>query len=326
MKKNKKETKYFVKNVKIDKNLKYYIKYFLALPLIFFYQIRLLFCQEKVINKKYKVSICAIFKNESLYLKEWIEYHKIVGIDHFYLYNNNSEDDFINILTPYIQAGIVTLIDWPYNQAQMESYHDCIEKYSNETEWFSFIDIDEFIVPNITDNVYDFLKSFKNKRPVIIAYWKMFGTSGKISRNTDNLVTEDFIVCWNKYSDLGKIFFNTSYTFDKSYKRNMNLNHYSWGNKKKKYIPPVNVFNKMCIFGSNPIPHNADINYFPLQINHYFSKTYDEYLQKKSRGDAYFKTNPHDIEYFYTHEMNNQTTDYRIYKYLIKLKIALKKY
>ena len=271
------------------------------------------------------LAIIAMIRNEGTYLAEWIEYHKIVGIDHFYLYNNNSEDDYKNVLDTYIKDGTVTLIDWPMNQAQIQSYQDCIEKYSNETEWFSFIDIDEFIVPNITNNIYDFLKLFKNKRPVIIAYWKMFGSSGKISRNIENLVTEDFTVCWNKYSNLGKIFFNTAYTFDKNYKRNKLLHHYCWGNNKNKHIPPVNVFNKMCIFGSNPIPYNSEINFFPLQINHYFSKSYDEYLQKKSRGDVFYKTNPHDIEYFYAHEINNQSVDYRIYKFLVKLKIALKK-
>ena len=39
-------------------------------------------------EKKYKLSICAIFKNEANYLKEWIEYHRMVGVEHFYLYNS----------------------------------------------------------------------------------------------------------------------------------------------------------------------------------------------------------------------------------------------
>ena len=36
-------------------------------------------------ERQYKVSIGAIFKNEALYLKEWIEFHRIVGVEHFYL-------------------------------------------------------------------------------------------------------------------------------------------------------------------------------------------------------------------------------------------------
>ena len=40
-------------------------------------------------EKKHKVSICAIFKDEEEFLKEWLEFHLLVGIEHFYMYNNN---------------------------------------------------------------------------------------------------------------------------------------------------------------------------------------------------------------------------------------------
>ena len=63
----------------------------------------------------------------SPYLKEWIEYHKIVGIQHFYMYNNNSNDDYLAILQPYIEAGDVTFLNWPYEQGQMSAYRDCVK-------------------------------------------------------------------------------------------------------------------------------------------------------------------------------------------------------
>jgi len=53
-----------------------------------------LFSGKQRSEKKFHVSICAIFKNEAPYLREWIEFHRIVGIDHFYMYNNRSDDDF----------------------------------------------------------------------------------------------------------------------------------------------------------------------------------------------------------------------------------------
>lgn len=63
-------------------------------------------------------------------VSEWIEFNHIVGVDHFFLYNNNSEDNYEEIIEPYVKKGIVTLIQWPKNQAQMECYNDCIFKYS----------------------------------------------------------------------------------------------------------------------------------------------------------------------------------------------------
>lgn len=273
-------------------------------------------------KKKYQVSIIAIFKNEANYLKEWIEFHRIVGINHFYLYNNNSEDHYITVLEPYIEAGIVTLIDWPKNQAQMECYCDGIKKYKNESKWLTFIDIDEFIVPNNTDNIYDFLKTFEN-RPVVIGYWKYFGASGYINRSINNLVTEDFVVGWNKYADIGKCFYNTSYDFNNEYSKNSSFHHFMWTCCRGHNLPPVNVFGKICFPNNHVIPKNANVEHFPLQINHYFTKSYQEYIEKKSKGDVYFKKNPHTFEYFHKHDIKCQKVDYHAYKYLIKLKLAM---
>ena len=40
--------------------------------------------------KKHFLSVCAIFKNEGRFLKEWLDYYLLAGVDHFYLYDNGS--------------------------------------------------------------------------------------------------------------------------------------------------------------------------------------------------------------------------------------------
>src|SRR5207248_10986601 len=57
------------------------------------------------------LAICAIFKNEAPYLREWIEFHRLVGVSHFYLYRNGSTDDWEPVLRPYIGDGIATIVD-----------------------------------------------------------------------------------------------------------------------------------------------------------------------------------------------------------------------
>lgn len=54
----------------------------------------------------YSVSIVAILKNEAPYIREWIQYHLLVGIQHFYLHDNESTDDVYSILKPFINDGI----------------------------------------------------------------------------------------------------------------------------------------------------------------------------------------------------------------------------
>lgn len=313
------ETKYFVLDSPYKIGIKSCIKNILDVIKAISYKLILRNANNTVSEKKYNVSICAIFKNEAPYLREWLEFNHLVGVEHFYMYNNNSDDNFRIVLEPYINSGLVTLIEWPYNQMQMEAYKDCIKKYSSETKWLGFIDIDEFIVPKSTDNIYDFLKPFEKKSGAVNIYWRLFGTSGRIERDLTGLVSEDFTVCWPKYCNIGKCFYNTEFDFDFNSIKNDCLHHCFWANYKGKDIPPVNIFDHVCVGNRNV----ADKYDFPIQINHYFTKSYKEYALKRAKGDVYFKINPHDEEYFYEHEMKCTATDYSAYKYLIKLKLAM---
>lgn len=133
---------------------------------------------KKIKKYKYELSICAIFKNEEKYLKEWIEYHRMIGVDHFYLYNNNSADAFRKVLHPYIHSGCVTLVSWPDYWSnltedtaylwtigtQVQAYENaaCV-RASKETKWLVFLDVDEYLVPNDGKNLLpDILNKYKD--------------------------------------------------------------------------------------------------------------------------------------------------------------------
>lgn len=58
---------------------------------------------------KYYLSIGAIFKNEANIFQEWIDHHLYHGVEHFYLLNDHSTDEYMKILQPYINKGIVSL-------------------------------------------------------------------------------------------------------------------------------------------------------------------------------------------------------------------------
>ena len=84
------------------------------------------------------------------------------------------------------------------------------------------------------------------------------------------------------------------------------MHHCFWAKYKENDIPPVNIFDHICLGNLNI----ADCGNFPIQINHYFTKSYNEYMMKCTKGDVYFKNNPHDETYFYEHEMKCTCTDY----------------
>lgn len=150
---------------------------------------------------QYDLSVVAMFRDEAPFLKEWIEYHHMLGVDHFYLYNNSSSDNYQEVLAPYIQAKIVELKDWPspthleWTEYQKAAYNNCIAYCKKKTNWLAMIDIDEYIVPHHTNSLKTFLKPYNKMKGIagVVINWQMFGTSGVWEIPDDMLMTECLI-------------------------------------------------------------------------------------------------------------------------------------
>ena len=77
----------------------------------------------------YYFSVAALYKGEEDYIVEWIEYHLLMGVQHFFLFSNEGciEDNLLGreklrsqillqptrpYLAPYVNAGVVTINDF----------------------------------------------------------------------------------------------------------------------------------------------------------------------------------------------------------------------
>ena len=114
----------------------------------------------------YDLSVVTIMKNEAPYVKEWLDYHLLAGVDHFFIYDNESPDNLKEILQPYIDAGIVTYTFFPGKCRQMESYIDAVKRFRFLSRYIAWIDADEFIFPKskptITEVVDEILSTYPN--------------------------------------------------------------------------------------------------------------------------------------------------------------------
>lgn len=266
---------------------------------------------------KYHVSICLIFKNEAKYLREWIEYHKLLGVEHFYLYNNFSDDNYKDVLKPYIESNEITLIDWPYQYAQIQAYEDAFNRFKNETQWIGFIDADEFVNLKSVNNIKSFLQRYINY-PAVFFNWRMFGTSGMTDGSETDLVTERFTACWDSLTDVGKTFANTDYTLMKI------SPHYTIMKFLGMPVFPIGL-NKIpnVLFKTLSVKNIAKHGY----INHYWSKSFAEYFYKDfGKGDVASAQNV-DIKKqkgrFEYHELQNREKDFSIQRWLVFLKQRL---
>ena len=272
---------------------------------------------------KYRVSLCLIFKDEAPFLKEWIDYHLAIGVDHFYLYDNNSTDNFREIIIPYIDKGIITLIDWPEQNSQFKCYKHCYDTFRNESNWISFLDADEFICPKKKNNVNDWLRQFDKYHAVNI-HWLMFCTGGVLKHDYSKNVIEQYYSSWTDFWSHGKCLINTRYDI---------ANYHTWWVHHHTYmfrrifgvrmvVPAVNQFGYICTIdktwgGGKNKRENASI-----QINHYFTKGWDIWSNKMKKTDVLYAKNPKsDINYFYKYEERCTSRDYTIQRFFIRMKI-----
>ena len=260
-----------------------------------------------------------MFKDEAVYLKEWIEFHRMVGVDHFYLYDNNSSDDYANVIRKYQEAGVVTLIHWPEEHAQVAGYEDCIRRFQGESDWIGFIDVDEFLVPVAEESLVSFLDRFSNK-PAVLVYWRFFGSGGMLSRDTTRLVTEDFVVASEKLYTKGKCFFNSNFDYLFGSGLNKSMFHYLWTSSGGKPVPPVDVFNHISFGDWYP---NRKTKRIPVQLNHYVLKSLEEHREKDKKGDVYYDHPTHNDQLFFLRDRRCTAPDYHILRYVAELKVRL---
>lgn len=243
------------------------------------------------VSPKYYLTICAIAKNEGPYFEEWINWHSKLGVEKFYIYDNESTDNTKQILEPYIQSGLVEYIYFPGKRQQLLAYDDCLEKHRLDANWIAVIDLDEFIVPQQHKSIPDFLKKFEDYAAVEIN-WLIYGSGGAKNKE-DGSVMERF-----KYH---------------SYPNHISNRHV------KSILNPRRVF---CFIGCHEVARMKDKivdshgdvvrkNFRDrepqqdvIRINHYAVKSYEEFLGKRARGRARtIKTR--NLEYFKQYDLND---------------------
>lgn len=269
---------------------------------------------------KYDVSLCLIFKDEGKFLKEWLDYHLTIGVDHFYLYDNNSTDNFMSVVRPYIERGLVTLIDWPYQQAQVKCYKHCLETFCNETKWLGYIDADEFICPKYASTIKEWLCHY-SKFPAIVIDWLQFGTNGYVEHDYSKNVIEQYFSCWDDFW-MGKSFVNTRYKISNWHTQYFHHHSYVYYSilGLRLSMPAVNQFGFICPMGHSWGGGKDRVKNATIQINHYYTKAWNVYKEKMQRPDVYFAKNAKDVQKLITREMKCINKNYTILRFLQKMR------
>jgi len=271
------------------------------------------------------VAIIACLKTEERYIKEWLDWHIKIGIDHFYLCDNNDSDypiKLCDVIKEYIDKGIVEVFNYnDIHPIQPHCYNDIYQKYGDLYNWYLIIDIDEFLViPKTNDNLKEFIKTFPKYVDNISFNWRYYGDNGLIEDDGRGCL-ERFVEPVNiegkiingKSNKVKSMIRNKQYFID-NYKKfypiiesqhtifgTGNITKYNLNNKELKIRKYDVLFNKISwniiykpfFIDESFSQDNKDYEelfkkiYNTCYLKHFMTKTIDEYIKYKiNRGDT----------------------------------------
>lgn len=259
-----------------------------------------------------RVVVCAMAKNENLYINDWVKFYIGLGFDMIYLYDNN------DIGTPNVAGFIdkelldkITIIDIrgiKKDRLQQKTYSSFYKEHT--FDWCLFCDIDEFLFG--VKDIHEFLSNpIYNDYQQIRIKWKLFGDDGMIERDMKVPVYK---------------------AFNKVLTKSLNRNLYDVGNLQNqgKAIVKGNIENviatsphflslgernnvlKSCLPSgketTSRVVMNDDYSNESVFLHHYMTKTLSEFInQKLNRSDAVSKDYTLGINYFW--RINKKTNE-----------------
>lgn len=238
------------------------------------------------------LSVVVIAKDEGPYFKEWLDWHIAQGVDRFYVYDNESTDNTLQILQPYIDKGIVVYTPFPGHRMQLAAYDHVLRHHRFDTRWLAVIDMDEFIVPLKHSSIPDYLRELE-KYSVVEVNWLCYGSSGQKEKLPGSQM-ERF--------------------------RRHSLSSHTLNHHVKSIFDPRRVYGMIgCheVARMNGLTADADGNpvkipwrnrpatHDTIKINHYAVRSYEEFREKQLRGRASGPSREVSDDYFNFFDLND---------------------
>jgi hypothetical protein len=243
-------------------------------------------------TKQHYLSVGAIFKNENHAIKEWIDHYLSRGVDHFYLINDNSTDNFRKTLQPYIDSQYVTLYhcnEPKYNGRQRAIYWKYFQPILNnqETKWLGIFDLDEFLYSPKQVSISNTLKKFENYGQILVD-WVPFGSNGHI-KQPDSIVNGFTKTIQRNPRDYN--------TFQTKYIVNSSFPCFDLGVHASSINGPISNLS----WRGNPLNPVFMLNHYSIQSEEFWKNI------KMTRGDVncHFKTHERDMSLFKKQDIND---------------------
>ena len=233
---------------------------------------------------KYNASVCLLIKDENDFLEEWLDNYWDIGVEHFYIYDNNSkipvEETISNIKDGFYVDKCNVILFTEYNHMQYDCYENCLINYGQESRWVGFLDTDEFVeFTDGTTDIKDFLKEFESNLGVWIP-WETYGANGHVERPIGGMRENYTKPIISPYGLWGKIFIQTA-LIQRMYVHGADSVGYYYPIVTQEYKLLFETYTDTC----NRMEDGENI-YPRVKINHYMTRSYQDWVEKMSRGSS----------------------------------------
>lgn len=231
-------------------------------------------------NTKIKgICLCTLCKNENLYLKEFIEYYKLLGFDKIIIFDNNNIDGekLEDVLKDYIQSNFVKIIDIRGIIAvQIPVFNYCYQKYNKLFDWIAFFDFDEFLFINGSKTINNYIYNKKFEKCQTILFNWIFYNDNNFETYENKPILERFKNPKKKASRVKSIVRGDikNLIIPSSHIIGINIDYFCNSNGMR--IIPQTFYD--IHFANN---NNA-------YIKHFYTKTAEEFCNKINKGDVQF--------------------------------------
>jgi hypothetical protein len=254
----------------------------------------------------YYLSILAIFKNESYILEEWLTHYINEGVEHFYLIDNGSTDNYQETISKF-QDKITLFID-PKRFSQIEHYNNYVLPHKDNSVWIMVVDLDEFVYARTFNKITDYLINLDDNIGSVSIPWKMFGSSGFIEQPVS--VIQNFTSICTK-----RLLLNNSNMCVKSIIRTKYLIQFDI--HISSIINCDSILSDGSIYNNRPILYDANENIYnsDLNLNHYAIQSLNWFRDIKiTRGaaDSLTHNTIRTLKYFKNYDTNDDYFTYYI--------------
>ncbi|XP_010425482.1 PREDICTED: glycosyltransferase family 92 protein RCOM_0530710-like [Camelina sativa] len=136
-------------------------------------------------KKPFQMCVCTMTRNAAAVLREWVMYHAGIGVQRWFIYDNNSDDDIIAEIENLVSRGYnISRHFWPWIKTQEAGFSNCAIRAKSYCDWVAFIDVDEFYYIPSGESLTSVIRNYTTSDSIaeIRTPCHSFGPSGLRSR------------------------------------------------------------------------------------------------------------------------------------------------